>query len=1190
VKTSKLRDFAPAARKSLMAAITSKALRFGISPGKPTTKPTPEGEFVRIAGVLHPKSMLALFNDLTAKIAKHGFDHVVEEAAYTWFNRLAAIRYMEVHGYFPHGLRVLSAPDDATLPEILQQAQTVEIDGLDRKAVLELLTLGNRQEELYQLLLRAQCHALSNSMPFLFDRIDGATELLTPDNLLSPSSIVRQIVSEIPEDDWRTTEILGWLYQFYVSEQKARVDGLVKKGQAVAPEDIPAKTQLFTPNWIVQFLVQNSLGRLWMDVYPDSPLRDQMPYYTPPAEQTPEVAAQLAAITPKYLDPTELTAIDPAAGSGHILLELYNLFFEMYREHGTLPSDIPRLIVERNVFGLELDRRAAQIAGFAVLMRARADDPRLLDNPPKLNVHAIRHSRDLDVLVLLGERKPEPIVPDQRLFEDEAPQPKLMASSKPLISDACAVRELVELFRDADIEGSLIRVPASLFGRLDGLEAEVKGHEAKSDLLTGNALDELQDLIGQARLLAQQFTACVANPPYLGGKAMAKELKDFAKSEYPNTKSDLFAMFLERGFDLAETNGFTAMVTMQSWMFLSSYEEFRKDLIEDKAICSMVHMGNGVMGIAFGTAATSIRNSRVPDVSGTYCYAEMKDLNGQNRLAAFPVPGPRCTSLAQSEFKKIPGWPIAYWAQPKLVELMSGERLESLIQTEGQNKTADNDRYVRYHWEVSSKCIGQGKHWIAYAKGGEFRRWYGNLLHVVDWSEKARHQYRISSSCRIVDERFWFREGITWTDISSGEASFRYLPPGGTFDMAGPTAFFESSESLFTALSLLNTQIVGGLLPILNPTLHVQLRDVRSLPFSFKVPTTVVSLAKQAVMAARWEWDCLEVSLGYQRDPIVAGSDIGSSVQKSQQIYLERLKDSLDSRLIAEARIELIWQETFGLPPVQVIPDTSKSQGSLIDNSIVSLISASIGCLMGRYSLDEPGLIYAHAGNEGFDPSRYRTFPADADGILPITDDLYFGDEDTAERLALWVKTVWPNSSQDENLAFIADSLYAEDGGRKPEETSLEAIRRYLVNDFYRDHLQTYKNRPIYWLFTSGKKKAFQALVYLHRYTPNTLSRMRSEYVQPLLGQLQSRLDDSRAKEQSATSTASKKAQSRLTKKLGDQYEELLEFDKRLHFYALQGIALDLDDGVKVNYGKFHDPKIGPILAEEKKITGGKDD
>ena len=1200
MNTAYQKSFAPEARRLLIEAVTAKALRLGVAKGKAPIPATIQGDIALIEGSAFPKATLSLREKLIKKVAEHGFDAVMEEAAYTWFNRLMAIRYMEVHGYLSHGLRVLSDPANGPVPEVLQQAQSVEIPTLDKALVTKLLVAGDKQEELYQTLLLAQCHALGQAMPFLFDRIDGATELLTPDNLLGPNSIVRKLVKEIPEDDWRTTEILGWLYQFYVSDEKARVDAYVKKGQAVAPEDIPAKTQLFTPNWIVQFLTQNSLGRLWMDVYPNSPLREKMPYYTPPAEQEPEVAAKLREITPDSLDPNTLTAIDPAAGSGHILLELYNLFFAMYQEQGYMPQDIPRRILEQNLYGLELDRRAAQIAGFAVLMRARADDPRLLENPPKVNVLAIRSSRDLDLATLLTPRQAEEMFPSDRLIEDD--QPRLVAGGRALFTDATMVRAMKELFADADVVGSLQRIPEGVAAKLDAFAAEVERVRLDANLMENEQLALLADLVHQAQFLAKRYTACVANPPYLGGKAMVKDLKDFAKQEYPDTKADLFAMFIERGFDFAEPRGFNAMVTMQSWMFLSGYEKFRQDIVDKKAICSMVHMGNGVMGIAFGTAATSIRNLRMPRQVGTYCYAETRDLDESNRPTVFPVPGARLTAIAQDEFKKIPGWPIAYWATPREFRIFETHpNLGVFVEAQKGLAPCDSPRFVRFWWEVSYHRIGFGfestlaaadskMKWFPYNKGGEFRRWYGNLLHVVNWENdgqevksyiSAQYPYLNGNVLFVTqDTSNYFRPSIVWSMISSGPRAFRWVD-GGEIPSNATQSAFETGCDRRLLLAYLNTSVVTRWLQMLSPTLNTNLSEFLSLPWlTVADEEKIVESVTELVELAREDWDQREIAL-CEHKRVTLGNE------HSARSELEELKGRFEgksSRAVdLENQIEALYREAAGIDSWTQDLELSCTRAWRVPEGqslCRDWLSRAIGCMMGRYSLDEAGLIYAHAGGEGFDPSRYRTFPADEDGILPLTDQPFFGEQDTAERFAQWVKAVWPNSPLEENLAFIADNL-----GRKPDETPLEAIRRYLVEDFYADHLQTYKKRPIYWLFSSGKKRAFQALVYLHRYHPGTLGRMRSHCVQPLIGKLQAQLQQAQAAESSAPSASEKAKRSRETKKLREQYDELLAFDEKLHHYALQAISLDLDDGVKVNYGKFSD-----ILAKVKDITGGKDD
>lgn len=1243
MNTANLKSFAPKARRLLIEAVTAKALRLGVAKGKAPIQATVQGDIALIEGNAFPRATLSLRERLIKKIAEHGFDAVMEEAAYTWFNRLMAIRYMEVHGYLSHGLRVLSDPAGGPVPEVLQQAQSVEIPTLDKALVTKLLVAGDQQEELYQTLMLAQCHALGQAMPFLFDRIDGATELLTPDNLLGPNSIVRKLVKEIPEEDWRTTEILGWLYQFYVSEEKARVDAYVKKGQAVEPEDIPAKTQLFTPNWIVQFLTQNSLGRLWMDVYPDSPLREKMPYYTPPAEQEPEVAAKLREITPDSLDPNTLTAIDPAAGSGHILLELYNLFFAMYQEQGYMPQDIPRRILEQNLYGLELDRRAAQIAGFAVLMRARADDPRLLENPPRINVLAIRSSKDLDLATLLTPQQAEELFPNEGLFEPD--QPKLRTIGRPLFDDATMVKAMKDLFTDADIVGSLLRIPEGVAVKLDAFAAEVEKVRQAENLFENEQLSLLAELVRQAQVLAGRYSVTAMNPPYMGGRSLGKDLKAFLNENYRGAEKDVFAAFMVRSIEWTDKGGYMGFMSPFTWMFISTFESLRKTLIDSTQLSSWIQLEySGFEGATVPVCTFTLRNRKLKGEKGSYIrLSDFKGAENQAPRTLEAIQNPNCGWMYradQDEFKKIPGWPIAYFTSENIRDLFSRcPNIGSLMMPSQGMATRNNSLFTRLWWEVSLRRIGFGIRsceeagksifrWFPYNKGGDYRKWSGNRSIVVDYEANGRRikDYAIAEkglNAKLPNEETFFRPCISWTFISSSKLAIRFYEAGFLYDVAGSILLSEDEKRLQFACALLNGACSQKLMGDLAPTLNFQLGDIvrTPVPQSYQEYMDRLSpIVSSLVAAASRDWDEYEVSWDFQAPwPRLHNSARVDEWWLSRRTYCAETVS--ETQRLEQASNEVI-AEAYGLVneidtavdpksislwanPLHVFRPKRKKKADedQIDDSpegaedeatqdqealeakfrekgLKELVSYSLGCMMGRYSLDEPGLIYAHAGGEGFDASRYRTFPADEDGILPLTDQPFFGEQDTAERFAQWVKAVWPNSPLEENLAFIADNL-----GRKPDETPLEAIRRYLVEDFYADHLQTYKKRPIYWLFSSGKKRAFQALVYLHRYHPGTLGRMRSHYVQPLIGKLQAQLQQAQVAENSAASASEKVKRSRETKKLREQYDELLAFDEKLHHYALQAIALDLDDGVKVNYGKF-----GDILAKVKDITGGKND
>lgn len=1243
MNTANLKSFAPEARRLLIEAVRARAALLGISADRVDKQPDRVGDLYRINGLLYEREVWDLRSRLIEKVENEGFEAVVEQSAYTWFNRFVALRYMEVHGYLDHGLRVLSHPSGGDVPEILEQAQHVSIKGLSKQKVMTLLSDPTKREELYQYLLSEQCRALHEALPVLFDHLEPPIRLLIPDNLLGPNSIVRKLVKEIPEEDWRTTEILGWLYQFYVSDEKARVDAYVKKGQAVEPEDIPAKTQLFTPNWIVQFLTQNSLGRLWMDVYPDSPLREKMPYYTPPAEQEPEVAAKLREITPDTLDPNALTAIDPAAGSGHILLELYNLFFAMYQEQGYMPQDIPRRILEQNLYGLELDRRAAQIAGFAVLMRARADDPQLLEDPPKVNVLAIRSSKDLDLATLLTPRQAEDMFPSDRLIEDD--QPRLVAGGRALFTDATMVRAMKELFADAVVVGSLQRIPEGVAAKLYAFAAEVERVRQGENLFETEQLSLLAELVRQAQVLAGRYSVTAMNPPYMGGRSLGKDLKTFLNENYRGAEKDVFAAFMVRSLEWTQEGGYMGFMSPFTWMFISTFETLRRTLIDSTQLSSWIQLEySGFEGATVPVCTFTLRNRKLKGEKGSYIrLSDFKGAENQAPRTLEAIKNPSCGWLYradQDEFKKIPGWPIAFWLHPNVLSVFS--RLQPAGMTASTAvglQTGDNARFIRYWYEVSMNNIGFGHgsrseasqsnmRWFPCQKGGDFRRWAGNQESVIDWQFDGERIRANQPSAVIRNPETYFRPVAGWTKVTSGKFVLRFYGSGFVHNDASCFFSSNSKNDLLMIIGMLNSSVSELVLNTLNPTLNFvpgQIENVPVPPRDFEGYLHFQDLVSRCIEVSRNDWNAFETAWGFES--VLDDSSTDESATDWWDKRLVRSRQAVTELRALEHQINEISVRAYGvegLVETQVAPaDVSlwanplhvfrpkRTKRASVDDAeefeadpedsgtteateleakfrmkgIKELVSYALGCMMGRYSLDEPGLIYAHAGGEGFDPSRYRTFPADEDGILPLTDQPFFGEQDTAERFAQWVKTVWPNSPLEENLAFIADNL-----GRKPDETPREAIRRYLNEDFYGDHLQTYKKRPIYWLFSSGKKRAFQALVYLHRYHPGTLGRMRSHYVQPLIGKLQAQLQQAQAAESSAPSASEKTKRSRETKKLREQYDELLAFDEKLHHYALQAIALDLDDGVKVNYGKFSDPKVGDILAKVKDITGGKND
>ena len=641
MNTANLKRIAPRARTAFITAIKARAAEFGIT-AKGHAEPVVSGEVLQVAGFTHPASSASALKRLQQRLTNDGYETLIEHMAYTWFNRFCAIRFMELkseEGYLEHGVRLLSHPSQPQGFEVLDRAPEVidsliaEGVALDKPALLDLLPAGNEQEALFRELLLGQCHRLHRAMPFLFEAIDDETELLLPTGLIRTDAFWRELVDEIPEPDWQQVEVIGWLYQFYILDEKERVDKKVKTGKAVDSSEIPAKTQLFTPNWIVQYLVQNSVGRHWLQTYPESAIKSAMPYYIEPGEQAPEVISQLSELTPTSIEPESIRVLDPACGSGHILVEAYNLLYRIYEERGYRSREIPELILRHNLFGLDIDDRAAQLAGFALLMRARQDDRRLFSRGVNLNIHSLQESRHLNIPKLWQALNLNADANHGQIQDMFAKAPETLVSNDP---HQTLLADLRQSFLNAKTLGSLIDVPAEQASAIDDLYSTLLELNDQGDAMQKLASKELLPLLAQARLLAKRYDTVVANPPYMGSKGMNADLKEFAKKQFPDSKSDLFAMFMESGFNLLKVNGFHAMVTMQSWMFLSSYENLRLKILNHSSIECMAHMANMVMGIAFGTAATVCRNHGHMLTRGAFCYVENEDIGSDGAPTQFP--------------------------------------------------------------------------------------------------------------------------------------------------------------------------------------------------------------------------------------------------------------------------------------------------------------------------------------------------------------------------------------------------------------------------------------------------------------------------------------------------------------------------------------------------------------------------
>ena len=1204
---SKLKSYAPQARKDFIAMVTGRAAQLGLSEstGKLQIEDClVQGEVAVIGGQAFPARIAQQRAKLIERLRREGFAHTMDAVAYTWFNRFAALRYLELHNYLGHGQRVLSSVTAGGLPDVLTHALELveggELPGITSPEVASL-KLASKDGELYKRLLVAQCNALSSAMPFLFEKIDDETELLLPDNLLRTDSVINKLVESIDEADWDQVEIIGWLYQFYISEKKDEVIGKVVKS-----EDIPAATQLFTPNWIVKYLVQNSVGRLWLQANPASSLARQWAYYIQPAEQTPEVQAQLDALIQTRiaedgdtLDPESITVLDPACGSGHILVEAYDVLKAIYLERGHRERDVPRLILQKNLFGLDIDDRAAQLAGFALLMKARADDRRLFNEPIQLNIHALQESHSLDIATLADTVLNAAIqieggeaIPSGQLFGGSE-----LATQHSSGLTASDLRQLLKFFDQAKTFGSLLTVPADLVAKLPKLASLLDAVIAKGNALSQSYAAQIQhDYLQPAQMLAKQYDAVVANPPYMGGKGMNAAVKDFAKTQFPDSKSDLFAMFIERGFDWCKRSGFNSMVTMQSWMFLSSFKTLREKILESHAITTMAHLGahafTEIGGEVVQTTATTILNGYISHIRPT--FFRLIDGNEQEKNMRLATGNSKFEIHKQSDFSQIPGSPIAYWISESIQSVFSKNKKigNKLIPKFGMS-TGSSSLY-RHWYEVEFKKIGFGYDnssffdsktiWAPVDKGGSARKWYGNKLEVLCWKDDGE-AIRSSPKSAVRSPQYFCKPHIGWTLISTSNFSARFFSRGFLLDTASNCFYAENNDeiSLLTGLAILNSNVSEILLGILNPTINFSCGVVELLPIPDAIAdfeSKIIESVKLAVSKSQEDWDQYETSWDFSSHPTV-----GTFKKTTTSDSWTSLRDSTQDRILQVKKLEeannQIFINAYKLQN-EITPEVQEDQITLSradrEKDMQRLISYAIGCMMGRYSLDEPGLIYAHSGNVGFNASRYVKFSADADGIVPLTDLPWFPD-DAARRITEFLVAVWGEPTRDENLAWLAENL-----GQKADETPEETIRRYLSASFFKDHCQTYKKRPIYWLFSSGKHKAFEALVYLHRYNESTLARLRAEYVVPLTGKMSERirlLEDDATK---ASSTARKKIDKDIDK-LRKKLEELRQYDEKLRHYADQRITLDLDDGVKVNYGKF-----GDLLDGVKAITGGSGD
>ena len=1171
-----IQKFAIWARNELIAQVSQRAYQYGID----------ESGFGDVsADTLNGRLLTAeekfQRQELIKQIKEKGYKQVMEEVAYTWFNRFIALRFMEVNNYLPSHIRVFSDASGTFKPEILNDVLHLDLPGLDSGKVAEYIE-SNDTEALYRYLLLTQCNALNSALPVMFERMGGYTEMLLPNNILRQDSVLGHMVSDIPEEDWQdAVQIIGWLYQYYNTELKDDTFAQLKKNVKITKERIPAATQLFTPDWIVRYMVENSLGRLWLEGHPNAELHDGWKYYLDEAKQEPDVEAQLAKLREEYktIKPEEIKVIDPCMGSGHILVYAFDVLMQIYTSAGWDQREAAQSILKNNLYGLDIDDRAAQLAYFAVMMKARQYDRRLLTRGIQPNIFSIRESNGIN-----------------------RNQLKFFGWSMSEIERNTALTQLeylLDTFRDAKEYGSILNVDMLDWGLLYRFVGTVDYSEQISmdELNLEGTKDALWNLVELGAVLAQKYDVVVTNPPYMAVSNAGAKVNDYVKKNFPDSKADMFAVFIERCGQMAKQGGYQAMITQHAWMFLSSFEKLRTKLLEVD-IVNMAHLGarafEEIGGEVVQTTSFVIRKSHIADYKGEYCRLieptsqqgkEDMFLAGENRYAA-----------DQSNFSKIPGSPVAYWLSEKFIGLLSQEKTIGKTNDSGSGlSTADNERFLRFFWEVNAGKIANGKKdekkWYLFHKGGEYRKWYGNLLYVVNWeNDGSEIKYWVthnpkdpnttSWSRRIFNTHLYFQKGITWSVISSGDISFRVIDENAMISNAAGGIFgFSSNEERDAFMAALNTKVWTLIFSTINPTLNYSSGVIQKAPCPRIIDS---SLGSKCVSDSKVDWDSFETSWDFKRNPLASGNSLSATYVTWKQECEARFQQLKKN----EEELNRIFIDIYGLqdeltPDVadkdvtvhrvfdskDDVPESMKGSNYVraMRDEIVSLISYAVGCMFGRYSLDVDGL--AHAGGE-WDASKYKTIIPDSDNIIPICDDEYF-DDDITGRFVEFVRKVYGDDTLEENLKFVADAL----GGKG---TPREVIRSYFLNDFYADHLKTYQKRPIYWLFDSGKKNGFKALCYMHRYQRDLLARLRTDYVheqqeryRTQLAQLGDAIDHASASERVKLTKQQKKFQ--------DQATELQKYEEKVHHLADQNIEIDLDDGVKHNYELFAD-----VLAKIK--------
>lgn len=1113
---------------------------------------------------------------------KTAYQHVIEEVAYTWFNRLIAIRFMEVNDYLPSHIRVLSSESGKLEPDLVTTPFDAELPfTADEEAQIFQLKQDNKLDEVFRILFLKQCNALNEILPALFEKTKNYTELLLSLSVIDQDGVVYHLIHDIPEDDFNIerggqVEIIGWLYQYYNTEPKAAA--FAKNGK-ITKEEIPAVTQLFTPDWIVRYMVENSLGRLWVEGHPDCDLKENWKYYLEEAQQEPEVQAKLADIRKEYaaLNPEDIKLIDPCMGSGHILVYAFDVLMQIYESAGYSQRNAAKSILEHNIYGLDIDDRAYQLAYFAVMMKARQYNRRILNGENSCHVYTIQESNSINRAHL-----------------------KYFGAGMDDIEKNAAKMQmegLLDTLTDAKEYGSILNVESynwDLLRRFVAAE-DTDGQISMDSVGVEDTAEQLNRLIDIGETMAQKYWVTCTNPPYAGMSKMNADLNIFVQDNYADYKSDMFSVFVVKASHMTLKNGFCAFLTPYVWMFIQSYEKMRQYLYKTTTIETLIQFEYSAFEEATVPICTFVFRNGYLQKKG--CYLRLVDFRGgmevQKKKTLEAISNHECGYYYEQSaeiFEKIPNAPAAYWVSPKVGDAYKNSLVKKYMNCKSGIMTGD-DSYIRIWNEVSTNKIkldcrsanDMGEYrWFPLNSGGDFRYYYGNNNKIVNlWHDGADIVANVKNY-RLRDKQYYFKKGITWGRITSSKIAFREVVDGSLFGDAGPIGFIEKHRRYL--LGFLCTKVALHFLEATNPTLNYQVRDIENLPLLIdnNVHDLVESIVGDAISVEKQDWDAFEASWDFKKHPLLRNV---STISEAFNQWQTECDDRFSKLRANEEELNRIFIDIYGLQD-ELTPEVEDKDVTVrkadLQRDIKSLLSYAVGCMFGRYSLDVEGLAYA--GGE-WDSSKYQNYIPDADNVIPITDEEYL-DDDIVSRLCAWLKAVYGADTLEVNLDYIAKALGNKGG------TSREIIRNYFLNDFFKDHCQTYSvtgsgKRPIYWLFDSGKQNGFKALVYLHRYTPDTIGNLRIDYLHKMQRVYESEINRMQDMMDHSGNAREVAAASKRKDKLAKQLKECREYDEKISHLALSRIELDLDDGVKVNYRKLQtaqDGKFYEVLADSKNI------